>query len=64
MVDDRSILAYASFGYIQQDMKDVLLWSSFFVTLVTKKISDCFPKAIRAFRFRKGCVAPLARLSP
>ena len=41
-----------------------VLWSSFFVTLVAKKISDCFLEAIRAFRFCKGCFAPLARLCP
>ncbi|MBP3604008.1 MAG: hypothetical protein J6J79_07670 [Lachnospiraceae bacterium] len=41
-----------------------VLWSSFFVTLVAKKMSDCFPEAIRVFRFHKGCFAPLERLSP
>ena len=35
-----------------------LLWSSIFVTLVTKKISDCCWKNIRASRSSQGCFAP------
>ena len=37
---------------------DDLLWSSIFVTLVTKKISDCCWKNIRASRSSQGCFAP------